>query len=236
MKRLRISVYGRVQRVGYRDAVAEIARKLKILGTVRNLEDEVSVEIIVEGEEKQFDEFLKQINIKEQTIDVENIVVYEEKATGKFKYFKIIRGEPNEELGERIDVAGKYLYSIKNTQESMKKTMENIERTQGGMEKTQKRMERTQESMKKTMENIERTQGGMEKTQKRMERTQESMKNLQIKTIEKLDEFHKDTTDRFDVMESKYGKVSESLEMISKDLHKLVEILAVFKPHDIKSK
>jgi acylphosphatase len=30
MKRLRITVYGRVQRVGYRDAVAELARILGI--------------------------------------------------------------------------------------------------------------------------------------------------------------------------------------------------------------
>ena len=112
MKRLRITVYGRVQRVGYRDRVAETARKIGITGTVRNLEDEVTVEIIVEGEENKLKEFVKLINIKDLPIDVEKIDSKEEKATGEFKYFKIKRGEPNEELGERIDVAGNLLYNM----------------------------------------------------------------------------------------------------------------------------
>ncbi|MFZ5340095.1 MAG: acylphosphatase, partial [Candidatus Micrarchaeota archaeon] len=119
MKRLKIIVYGRVQRVGYRDAVAELARKIGIKGTVRNLEDEVSVEIIAEGEEKHLDEFLKLIKIRGYTIEVEKIDVCEEKATDKFKYFKILRGEPNEELGERIDVAGNFLYKMLEKQDQM---------------------------------------------------------------------------------------------------------------------
>ncbi|MBS3068191.1 acylphosphatase [Candidatus Micrarchaeota archaeon] len=116
MKKFQITVYGRVQRVGYRDAVAEIARKLGIKGTVKNLEDEVSVEIIAEGEDNKLGEFVKLINIKDHPIEVEKIEVKEEKTTGQFKYFKITRGEPNEELGERIDVAGKHLYDIKKLQ------------------------------------------------------------------------------------------------------------------------
>ncbi|MEW6528458.1 MAG: acylphosphatase [Candidatus Micrarchaeota archaeon] len=119
MKRLIINVYGRVQRVGYRDAVAELARKIGIKGTVRNLEDDVSVEIVAEGEEKRLDEFLKLIKISGPAIEVEKIDIREEKATGEFKYFKILRGEPNEELGERIDVAGNFLYKILEKQDQM---------------------------------------------------------------------------------------------------------------------
>jgi len=83
---------------------------------VRNLEDEVSVEIIAEGEENNLNEFLKLINIHDYVIQVEKIEVKEEKATGEFKYFKILRGEPTEELGERLDVAGKVLYKIAEQQ------------------------------------------------------------------------------------------------------------------------
>ncbi|MEM2948334.1 MAG: acylphosphatase [Candidatus Anstonellales archaeon] len=107
-----IHVYGRVQRVGYRDVVAEIGRKLGLRGCVRNLEDEVSVEIIAEGEEKQLKKFIKLINIKDYPIEVEKIEVKEKKPTRKFKYFKIIRRKPIEELGERMDVAGNLLYSM----------------------------------------------------------------------------------------------------------------------------
>ncbi|MEM4360175.1 MAG: acylphosphatase, partial [Candidatus Bilamarchaeaceae archaeon] len=118
--RLRITVYGRVQRVGYRDAVVEIARKLNLKGTVKNLEDEVSVEIIAEGEEKQLDEFLKLIHIKRYPIEVEKIDVHKEKPTGEFRYFKIVRGDPDEEIGERLDVAGTLLY---NSLEKQDKTI-----------------------------------------------------------------------------------------------------------------
>ncbi len=173
MKRLKIDVNGKVQKVGYRDVVSEIARELGLRGTVRNLEDEVSVEIIAEGEEKQLKEFLELINIKKYPIDVLKIEVKEEKATGEFKYFKILRGEGTEELGERLDLAGKLLY----------------------------------QSLEK----------------------QDKMLDKQDETIGALNTFHKDTSGRFDVMEHKYGKVSDSLELISHDLHELVEILKVFK-------
>lgn len=113
MKRLRITVYGRVQRVGYRDAVAELARKLGIKGTVRNLEDEVSVEIIAEGEDAKLSEFVRSIEITGHPIQVEKTEVKEEKPTEEFKYFKITRGEPNEELGERIDTWSNILRSFK---------------------------------------------------------------------------------------------------------------------------
>ncbi|MEM4707056.1 MAG: acylphosphatase, partial [Candidatus Anstonellales archaeon] len=121
-----IHVYGRVQRVGYRDVVAEIGRKLGLRGCVRNLEDEVSVEIIAEGEEKQLKKFIKLINIKDYTIEVEKIEVKEKKPTRKFKYFKIIRRKPIEELGERMDVAGNLLYSMNKKLGGMDKKLDSM--------------------------------------------------------------------------------------------------------------
>jgi len=121
MKRLRILVGGRIQRVGYRDRVAEIARKLGIKGTVYNLEDDISVEIIAEGENAKIEDFLKSIRIVDHPIEVEKIDTKEEKPTGEFKYFKIKRGEPYEELGERIDVAGNILYGMDKKLGSMDK-------------------------------------------------------------------------------------------------------------------
>ena len=146
MKRLKIIVYGKVQRVGYRDAVAEIARKLGVKGTVRNLEDEVSVEIIAEGEENNLNEFLKLINIHDYVIQVEKIEVKEEKATGEFKYFKILRGEPTEELGERLDVAGKVLYKIVEKQDqtlgAVNKMLEKQDQTISAINSMHKNMTR----------------------------------------------------------------------------------------------
>jgi len=184
MNRLKITVNGKVQRVGYRDVVSEIARELGLKGTVKNLEDEVSVEIIAEGEEKQLKKFLELINIKKYPIDVLNIETKEEEATEEFKYFKILRGEGTEEIGERLDLAGKLLYQ------------------------------------------------SLEKQDKMLDK-QDQMLGKQDETIGALTTFHNDTRGRFDVMEHKYGKVSESLELISKGLHELVEILKVFKQKQV---
>ena len=52
-----------MQKVDYRDAVEEIARKLKITGFVENLKP-YDVRIIAEGEDERIDRFIEQIEIK----------------------------------------------------------------------------------------------------------------------------------------------------------------------------
>ena len=187
MKRLRITVYGRVQRVGYRDAVAELARILGIKGTVRNLDDDVSVEIVAEGEEGALNEFIKRINIKDYVVQVDKIDVKEEKPTGEFKHFKIIRGEPTEELGERLDVAGKVLYKIAEKQDQ------------------------TLVTINKMLEKQDQTIVGINK----MLEKQDKMLEKQDQTIDAINKMHEDMTTRFDIIEQKYGKISAILERIS---------------------
>ena len=72
MKRAIIIAKGKVQHVGYRDAVEEIARKLNISGLVENLKP-YDVRIVAEGEDESMDKFIEQIKIKKFPIDVENI-------------------------------------------------------------------------------------------------------------------------------------------------------------------
>lgn len=109
MKRIVIIAKGEVQRVGYRDEVERIARKLKISGFVENITP-YDVRIVAEGEEGNIDQFIERIRIKKYPIDVEEIEVSFEGVKGEFKYFEIRRGEWHEELGERLDTAGKLLY------------------------------------------------------------------------------------------------------------------------------
>ena len=141
MKRLKITVHGQVQRVGYRDTVTDMARQLGIRGTVRNLEDEVTVEIIAEGEEKLLDEFVKLITIKKYPIEVEKTNVHIEKATGEFQYFKIIRGEGFSELGERLDTAGKLLYKSLEKQDQM------LEKLDSGFKEVGTKLDKTNENL-----------------------------------------------------------------------------------------
>ena len=105
MKSERIIVKGRVQRVGYQDEVKEIARRLGINGFVENIKP-YDIRIVTEGE--AISEFIERI--KRFPIDVESVEVSFEDFKGEFEYFEIKRCDWQEELGERLDTAGKLLY------------------------------------------------------------------------------------------------------------------------------
>jgi acylphosphatase len=109
MKRVVITAKGRVQRVGYRDEVEEIARKLNVTGFVENVKP-YDVRIVAEGDDEHIDMFIKRLKIIKFPIDVENVEVDFDVFAGEFDYFEIKRGEWGEEIAERLDTAGKLLY------------------------------------------------------------------------------------------------------------------------------
>jgi acylphosphatase len=109
MKRAILIVKGEVQRVGYRDAVEKIARKLNIRGFVENLKP-YDVRIVAEGEDADISKFIEQIKINKFSIDVESTEVGFEEYKSEFEYFEIKRGDWHEELLERLDTAGTLLY------------------------------------------------------------------------------------------------------------------------------
>lgn len=112
MIRARITVEGKVQRVGYRDKVQEIARDCKLVGRVRNIEDG-TVEIICEGEKKVIEDFRRKIKIKDELIDVKKISATYEEPTGEFKYFKAEYGEVAEEIAESVGAGRRELVGVK---------------------------------------------------------------------------------------------------------------------------
>ena len=109
---------GEVQRVGYRDVVERAARKMKLTGIVENVKP-YDVKIICEGNETSIDSFIKLINIKEHPIEVEELEVSFEDATGDFDYFEITRGDMTEELGERLDIANDKMKQMIEKQDVM---------------------------------------------------------------------------------------------------------------------
>ena len=126
MKRVVIIAKGEVQRVGYRDEVERIARKLRLRGFVENIKP-YDVRIVAEGEADIIGRFIEQIKIKKYPIDVEDLEVNFEDFNGEFEYFEIRRGEWHEELGERLDAAGKLLYrSVELNEKSVKLTEESV--------------------------------------------------------------------------------------------------------------
>ncbi len=126
MKRVVIIAKGEVQRVGYRDEVERIARKLRLSGFVENIKP-YDVRIVAEGEADIISRFIEQIRIMKYPIDVEDIAVNFEDVKDEFEYFEIRRGEWHEELGERLDAAGKLLYrSVELGEKSVQLTEESV--------------------------------------------------------------------------------------------------------------
>jgi acylphosphatase/ElaB/YqjD/DUF883 family membrane-anchored ribosome-binding protein len=108
VKRFEIIAKGKVQKVGYRDYVEEVARSLGIVGFVENLKDG-NVKIVCEGEEEIVKKFISEINIKKGLIEVEDVQIKNiSDATGEFKFFEIKYGTLEDEIGERMATAVKY--------------------------------------------------------------------------------------------------------------------------------
>ncbi len=155
---------GDVQRVGYRDAVERVARKLKITGFVENIKP-YDVRIVCEGERTKVKSFINQIKIKESPIDVEEVMVNFEGATGEFDYFEIKRGDMAEELGERLDIAGAELkQNTSILKEFKKETNENLKLLDIDLMKhdieAQKRIEIVNKEISEIKERLTRVESG----------------------------------------------------------------------------
>jgi acylphosphatase len=112
-----ITVRGRVQRVGYRDYVAEIGNRLNLGGIVENLPDN-TVRVIVEADKKTLNEFISLIRPKDEPmIKVTGVDVSYAEPSGEYDYFDIKYGDFSEEGFERIGVAAENLKSLNRKQD-----------------------------------------------------------------------------------------------------------------------
>jgi acylphosphatase len=116
--RAEIIARGQVQRVGYRDVVERAARDLKLTGFVANVKP-YDVRIVCEGARAAIDTFVELIKITKHPIEVDDLAVRFEPATGEYAYFEIKRGDMAEELGERLDLANTRMTEMKERQDVM---------------------------------------------------------------------------------------------------------------------
>ena len=118
MTRATLTLAGQVQGVGFRYAVARLAREQKLTGYVKNLEDG-RVEVVVEGEQQAIQQLEKAIRDLPPPIKVEDVETKYEKETGEFKTFKIITGKLEEEMVEGFATGSIYLQLILAKQDEM---------------------------------------------------------------------------------------------------------------------
>jgi len=117
MQRAEIIAKGDVQKVGLRDTVQIIGRDLGLSGIVKNQEP-YDVAIVAEGEKDALDKFIAELKVERRAIKVRELEVHWREATGEFPYFKILRGDWQEEMGERFDVAVGILHTMLEKQDA----------------------------------------------------------------------------------------------------------------------
>jgi acylphosphatase len=83
-----IVVHGLVQGVGFRYFTQRAGTRMQLVGSVRNCRDR-TVEIIVEGEERSIDEFIRVMEKGPAGAQVEKLEIREIKPSGTYRTFLI---------------------------------------------------------------------------------------------------------------------------------------------------
>lgn len=89
--RIECIIRGRVQLVMFRDFVKRNARKLNIVGYVKNLSDG-SVEVVAEGRAQDIESLMSHLQKGSILANVEGVEVHNRKPRGDFKNFNIDYG------------------------------------------------------------------------------------------------------------------------------------------------
>jgi len=229
--KVRLVIEGNVQGAGYRAMIKNVARRLKIKGLARNLDDG-NVEVFCECDEKTLNKFIGVIDRKgdpEQpfSLNVEKINIYKEDDVNyvglpeKFGYFHI--DYLNEDLlktsVERAEIG---IFAFKEMHKDLKK----------GQDKMIEKQDETITAIK-----------GLDKKQDKMiekqDETVTAIKGLDKKqdtTIDVLKDFRDYTKQSFTDMGNRYGSIQDELVNTRKELAKLVEHIGVLVEEHIKRK
>ena len=89
MKRIRITIRGKVQRVGFRYYIKTIAYKMGLDGWVKNTQ-EGDVEILVEGPERLLKEFVNYCKKGPALSKIEDVEVNDDFSAEKLRGFEIL--------------------------------------------------------------------------------------------------------------------------------------------------
>lgn len=192
-----ITAEGKVQKVGYRDRVQEIARECKLVGKVENREDG-TVEIICEGEKKVIEDFKRKIKIKDELIEVKNISAAYEESTGEFKYFKIEYGGVAEEIGESVGAGRRELIRVGEEVHGLRNDV-------GGLRKD---TSQGFVGVKAKVSDLKQEVGGLRKD------TSQGFAGVK----EEVHGLRSDMNQNFGTMDKKYLKISKNMETLTKEI------------------
>lgn len=184
IKEVELIIFGDIQGVGYRQYVAAIGRKLKLVGYVKNLKDG-SVQIHCKGNEKAINEFKKKINVKNP--DAAPLIVVEgmnekKMAQGKIKQktFEEIYDEPSAEISQGSSTGMRYINLFNNN------TQENLNLLRSETKSSFQRMDEKYDAISQAMFAVIEEMEERNKTfENRMEKTEKSIESLLKILVEK---------------------------------------------------
>jgi len=216
MNKIRATVSGKIQNVGYGAKVIGIAKDFGLTGFVQNLDDG-RVWIIAESKNGDFEKFLDAIRIKNTLIDVADIQVEHADATGDFADFYKLVGEG--ETDERLDKASDYLKvmievmragfgSLESKMDVMiEKQDVMIEKQDVMIEKQDVMIEKQDVMIEKQNETTTEIRGGFESLGSKMDAMLEKQDVV-------IDETRGLREDMKGYMDMKFGKIEGELDLI----------------------
>jgi acylphosphatase len=222
MIRVRITVGGKVQRVGYREKVQEAARELGIAGKVRNLKSG-EVEIVCEGEKQGVEKFIKAIEIKDGLIEVKKITTTFEEPAREFEYFEIEYGEVQEELTESTGAGRKELIAVRESVDAGFSKMDSNFQALG--EKTDSVGNKIDMGFSKMDSNFETLGNKIDTVGKNV-----------VDVGEKIDTGFAKSDSNFKDLDSKYDVVSKELRSMNENISRLAGYIGNLVEEFIKEK
>lgn len=220
MRRVVVVAKGEVQRVGYRDEVERIARKLNITGYVENLKP-YDVKIVAEGEEERLKQFIELIKIQKFPIFVESLEVNWGTASGEFSYFEIKRGEWQEELFERLDTAGKLLYKgVELGERSVELGEKNVKLGERSVELGEKSVKLGEISIELGKKNVEFAEKSVKLGEENVRIGKETLKTIKDESEKTREEIRLLRSDLKEYIESSLKEVHVKISEIERALKK----------------
>lgn len=152
---------GKVQAVGFRRAVQQIARERALVGTVRNLEDG-NVEVIIQGEDSDIEAFLGSIRLLSLPIKVANIEKSEREIAPDLTSFKILHGDVGEEIDEGMGAGVEELKLLRGdlnefrrtTKDDFRNLAERYDSISGTLAKVVEQSAASNNELKRSMETL----------------------------------------------------------------------------------
>ena len=196
MIKVTIKIEGRVQGVGLRAAIKDIAGSLGVCGTVENKSDG-SVHIVCEAEQPAINEMIHRIKSEPAPVVIEKITSGEPAAATGMSTFKIIAGDSGTEMFTAIyagvnelRTVNKTLLHMNGALHEMKDTLHEIKDTQNEMKDTLHEIKDTQDEIKDTQDEIKDTQNEMNTTLKSVDRKMDVSLDNDTEMLEILRSMH----------------------------------------------